>query len=53
MTQAFVTANLSKAKKMPKLESLLKKLETKKVKVQTDEEMFNVVKMLHQAFGGD
>lgn len=46
-----MTANLTRADKLPKLEELLEKKKEKET--QTDEQMLNTVKMLHAALGGD
>ena len=53
IVQAFYTAALGRAKKMPKLDELLKKIEQRKKRKMTAEEMFAVVRQLHAAFGGD
>ena len=54
ITLAYTTAYLQRVKKMPKLEKMIKDVDgVKKCKVQTAEEMLEVVKMLNKAFGGD
>lgn len=52
--QAYYTAALQRVKKMPKLDKLLKDIgKPKKKGKMSAEEMFEVVKELNAAFGGD
>ena len=54
ITHAYTTAYLHRVKKMPKLEKMIKDIDgVKQHKVQSAEEMLEVVKMLNKAFGGD
>lgn len=53
ITNAWITANLSLVKKMPKLDSLLIKDEAdKKTKQQTTSEMIATCKLLNSSLGG-
>lgn len=53
LTQAYATAVWSRAKKMPKLETILKGLDKKpRKKKQTAEEILETIKVLNTAFGG-
>jgi hypothetical protein len=52
VTNAWLSAGLERQKRLPKLEELTKK-RPKKIKPQTEEEMFQMVKILNAAFGGD
>lgn len=53
ITNAWVTANLSLAKKMPKLDSLLiKDEEDRKIKIQTPESMLATCKIINSSLGG-
>jgi hypothetical protein len=52
ITQAWLTANLARAKRMPELKKLLEDSKPSK-KQMTDQEMLEQVKALNKAFGGD
>lgn len=52
ITQAWLTANWSRAKKMPSLKSVLKSGKKKK-KAMTNEEILAQIKALNQILGGE
>lgn len=51
ITQAYLTAAWQRASKMPKLENVLKAKSKKKQ--MTDKQLFNMVRALNAAFGGE
>ncbi|MDF2510470.1 MAG: hypothetical protein K0S04_336 [Herbinix sp.] len=51
ITQAWLTANWQRAKKMPNLDKVLKTNKPKQ-KEMTDEQMLNQIKALNAMFGG-
>jgi hypothetical protein len=52
ITNAWLSVVLERQKRLPKLEELIKKKQ-RKIKVQTEEEMFEMVKILNAALGGE
>lgn len=51
ITMAWLTANYTRADKLPSLEEVLGK--TKKKEAQSAEQMFAMVKLMNAALGGD
>lgn len=52
ITQAHYTASFYRAKKIPKLKTILKKFKSKNKNTQTPEQMFEMVKSLNTRYGG-
>jgi len=52
VTQAYLTAYWQRVNKMPKLQDVLQNKQQQKNQM-TDKQMFNMVKSLHAAFGGE